>query len=111
MHSWREDTETAIGQQIKHLTLVDDTSRSSRCQSPGIDTPTTLDAPQQDVVVDTTGTSDENSASGLETQEDPSAPGKAIDKNPFGLKPEYKTALRDFFVSLSRYDSLVPVQY
>lgn len=99
MHSWREDTEKAIGQQVDNTSATDGLSstRSSR-----IDTPTTLVAHTPHAPDEKACSSQTTAGAALDGQTSLSVPAKVPDKNPFGLKPEYKTALKDFFVCLSQ---------
>jgi hypothetical protein len=106
MHSWRDDTEKAIGQKVNNTILIDDGSRAITPQFSGTDTPTTLVAHQHKVTDDKvpdeeTADTQVHTVAALDDQVSPPTSGKVADKNPFGLKPEYKTALRDFFVCLT----------
>ncbi len=99
MHSWREDTECAIGQQVDNILVTDG---SGSAPSSGTDTPTTLIADQPGVPDRKTGGTQAIAVAALDSQMLLPAPGTVANKNPYGLKPEYKTALRDFFVCLSQ---------
>lgn len=99
MHSWREATEKAIGQKVNNTTLTDG---SNSAKFSGTDTPTTMVAHQSHAPDEKTGGTQANTAVALDGHISLPASGKVADKNAFGLKPEYKTALRDFFVCLSQ---------
>jgi hypothetical protein len=98
MHSWREDTENAMGQQVDNITAMDGSSSPT---STGTNTPATLVANQPNVLDEKTGSNQASTLAPLDDQISSLAPGRVSEKNPFGLKPEYKTALRDFLVCLS----------
>lgn len=101
MHSWSEDTEKAIGQHINNRTSTDDAWRASPCQPSGTAMPTPLTA-------ETPGRPGNTHQRSVAEQESSPQPGKPSDKSPFGLKPQPKTALRDFFVCLHLTRTIPP---
>lgn len=109
MYSWREETEKAIWQQLKEETVTEATDR--QLKSSGTDTAATLvshhlehehadDKHAGEKHADEKhGKVEETTSAAPGEQKTPPAPAKSDNKNAFGLKPEYKTAFRDFFVS------------
>lgn len=97
-----------MSQRVNSTTSNDDSSRPPSSQSSGMDTPMTGAAHQHSVLKEKCSATKQQSAAGGDGDNSSPAPGKVADKNPFGLKPEYKTALRDFFVRSSQIHIIRP---
>lgn len=105
MHSWRDDAEQAIGEQTGGGSMSISRSPVSSAEKEAAATLGSQSASdekdEQDEQVEKGINVVETTAhdSGEQSPSTPPAQG-AADKNPFGLKPEYKTALKDFFVRM-----------
>lgn len=104
MQAGHEHTEEAIGQGTEEKTARNDISPVNNS---GTGTAATLTSEQIQAPEDNTGGSQASTVAAVDGQNPSPVPTKIANIDPFGLKPEYKTALKDFFVCLSR-DVLKP---